>query len=133
MASTAVLFAVVAIGSLAGCAAEEEPITTRHIQFPEFDDQTHSDYYSVTAVDVTSDYISDRATLTFSISNANHTKFSPVIGFSLSDGSEIICTAGDPRRVPSLEETTTDWDFECDGRFPEDTSGTTVLVTDEYE
>jgi hypothetical protein len=121
--------------SLAGCAGEKvDPLAVvNSATINEITDNTGSDYYDVTSAYIEQDGISTRLTLGFAISNTNGTSFSPVSTVTFTDGTILTCEAGDPRRTPSLEETTDDWTFECDGDLPEDADGASMVVIDEYE
>ncbi|AND17815.1 hypothetical protein A6122_2703 [Rathayibacter tritici] len=56
--------------------------------------------------------------LAFTILNSNGIEFNPVSTITFSDGSVVTCEADDPRRIPSLVESTDSWDFACDGSIP---------------
>jgi len=127
---TAIL--LVGVAGLAGCAAEEAPPEVRSFQFDTIQNGESLEYFTISGAEGVSDQFGDRLTLFFDISNVNHIKVSPVATITFADGSELVCTEDDPRRKPSLEETTTDWDFPCDGTFPDDVSGATIAVEDDY-
>ena len=70
--------------------------------------------------------------LTFTILKSNGIKFNPVSTITFPDGSVITCEADDLRRIPSLVDSSTSWDFACDGSFPEDSDRARLVVVDTY-
>ena len=124
--------AVVGVAALSGCAADEAPPETRTMPFREIENGASLEYFTISRAKGVSDEFGDRLTLFFDISNANHIKVSPVATITFADGTELVCTEDDVRRKPSLEKTTTDWDFPCDGSFPDDVEGATIGVEDDY-
>ena len=125
--------AVLGLVILSGCASEaEEPPAPRTYQFSDITNGGSLEYFSVTRAEGISDEFGDRLTLFFDISNTNGIVISPVATISFEDGSELVCTDDDSRRHPSLVESTTDWEFPCDGFFPDDVQGALVTVEDDY-
>lgn len=123
---------VLALSALTGCAAEEVEPPTRTVTFNQIENGPDLEYFTVTRAEGVSDQFGDRLTLFFNISNANQTKFSPVATITFTDGSTLTCTEDDLRRIPALLDSTTDWEFPCDGTFPESVKGASILVTDDY-
>lgn len=126
------LLAIVGL-CVAGCAAAEEPEpVAKTFEFGTVFDNTDTGWYSVTGAHGVSDQFGSRLTLDFAISNSNNTIFSPVSTIEYADGTVVVCQADDLRRLPSLVDSTTDWEFACDGPFADDANGATVTVVDSY-
>jgi hypothetical protein len=117
---------------LAGCAAAEPEPQTRRVEFAEVRDATGSEFYTVTDAVGVSDQFGSRVVLFFDITNANQIKINPRATVRFADGGTMTCQEEDLRRLPSLVESTTDWDIPCDGAFPEVVEGATVEVVDTY-
>lgn len=119
---------------LAGCSAAPEPEPSPVvIQIEDVRDMAQSDYYQVGSPVVgTTDQFGSRLTITFRVTNANGTIFNPRAVVHLADGTTFECQETDLRRRPSLVATLTDWDLPCSSPLPEDVTGVSVAVFDDY-
>ncbi|MDQ0541060.1 hypothetical protein QF011_003638 [Curtobacterium flaccumfaciens] len=121
--------------ALVGCAQEEaDPLeVTNTATINDITDNTDTGYYTVDSAVLNTTSFGTELTLGFTILNSNGIKFSPVSTITFSDGTELTCQADDPRRVPSLVDTTDSWDFACDAEeFPTDGDGAALTVVDDY-
>ena len=116
------------------CAPEPEAAPeVRTVSFDDVTDETGSDYYTVASPIVgVVDEVGSRVTVPFEISNPNGIVFNPKVVIQFQDGATVTCQETDLRRLPSVQETTTEWDLPCAGDLPDDVSGATAVVTDEY-
>lgn len=121
--------------ALVGCAQQEADRleVTNTATINDITDNTDTGYYTVDSAVLNTTSFGTELTLGFTILNSNGIKFSPVSTITFRDGTELTCEADDPRRVPSLVDTTDSWDFACDAdEFPTDSDGTTLVVVDDY-
>ncbi|MCS6577384.1 hypothetical protein [Curtobacterium poinsettiae] len=121
--------------ALVGCAQEEaDPLeVTNTATINDITDNTDTGYYTVDSAVLNTTSFGTELTFGFTILNSNGIKFSPVSTITFSDGTELTCQADDPRRVPSLVDTTDSWDFACDAEeFPTDGDGVALTVVDDY-
>lgn len=96
-------------------------------------DNTGTGYCTVDDATLTTTALGTELELSFTILNSNGIKFSPVSTITFVDGNTLTCKADDPRRVPSLVESTDSWDFAGDGAgFPEGGDGASLVVMDSY-
>ena len=134
MAASALTVTAGLVIALAGCAQEKvDPLeVTNSATITDITDNTQTGFYTVNSAVLSTTSLGTELTLGFSILNSNGIKFSPVSTISFSDGTELTCEADDPRRVPSLVDTTDSWDFACDADFPKDSDGAKLVVVDAY-
>ncbi|PZE69310.1 hypothetical protein DEJ27_08480 [Curtobacterium sp. MCPF17_018] len=121
--------------ALVGCAQQDaDPLeVTNTATINDITDNTDTGYYTVDSAVLNTTSFGTELTLGFTILNSNGIKFSPVSTITLSDGTKLTCKADDPRRVPSLVDTTDSWDFACDAaEFPTDGNDAAFTVVDEY-
>ncbi|PZF56311.1 hypothetical protein DEJ23_10610 [Curtobacterium sp. MCSS17_008] len=121
--------------ALVGCAQQEaDPLeVTNTTTINDITDNTDTGYYTVDSAVLNTTSFGTELTLGFTIINSNGIKFSPVSTITFSDGTRLTCEADDPRRVPSLVDTTDSWGFACDAAdFPTDGDGATLTVVDDY-
>ncbi|MBF4591678.1 hypothetical protein [Curtobacterium sp. VKM Ac-1395] len=121
--------------TLAGCAQEQaDPLeVTNTATINDITDNTDTGFYTVDSAVLNTTSVDTELTLGSTILKSNGIKFSPVSTITFSDGTELTCEADDPRRVPSLVDTTDSWDFACDANeFPEDSDGAKLVVVDDY-
>lgn len=121
--------------ALVGCAQQETDSleVTNTATINDITDNTDTGYYTVDSAVLNTTSFGTELTLGFTILNSNGIKFSPVSTITFSDGTELTCEADDPRRVPSLVDTTDSWDFACDAdEFPTDSDGATLVIVDDY-
>lgn len=127
---------VIALGaSLSGCAQEKVDSleVTNSATITDVTDNTDTGFYTVDSAALNTTSFGTELTLYFTILNSNGIKFSPVSTITFNDGTELTCEADDPRRVPSLVDTTDSWGFACDAdEFPEDSAGAALVVVDDY-
>jgi hypothetical protein len=119
--------------ALTACSTSPEPPKPQGFTFDTVIDQTGTGFYTVgTTARGVSDQFGDRLTLDININHANSITFSPVATIIYTNGTTLICEETDPRRHPSLVETTTTAEIPCDGSFPDDVDGASVTVIDNY-
>jgi hypothetical protein len=92
---------------------------------------TESDPFSRRADALTTTALGTELELSFTIPNRNGIKLSPVSTITFADGNTLTCKAGDPRRLPSLVESTDSRDFACAGAgFPDGGDGASLVAMD---
>ncbi|TFH74447.1 hypothetical protein [Cellulomonas sp. HD19AZ1] len=79
------------------------------------------------------DGVGSRLTININVTNANGVVINPKAVITYADGTTDTCQETDLRRLPNLQASTTSWDLPCGDDFPEDISGASVVVTDDYE
>ncbi|MHA7617414.1 hypothetical protein ACX12M_02735 [Cellulosimicrobium cellulans] len=132
---SATLGAVVVALAVGACSEPEPEPSPVEVAYSDVSDETATDDgYDVNPtavgfVDILGDW---QLTLGFTITNPNGTKFDPVATVHGPDGDDVVCRVDDLRRLPSVKETTTDWDLPCDGPLPTDPEGVTITVRDDY-
>ncbi len=132
---TGVVLIIGAVLALTGCAADEpDPLdVVQSIRITGIEDNTNTGWYTVDAGTLTQNGLGVTLTLEFTITHANGVTFDPVSEIQLETGEEITCQADDLRRLPSLVDSTDDWDFACDAAsLPEDPEVESMTVTDDY-
>lgn len=122
------------IAALCGCADEKpDPLAViNSASITDITDTTGTGYYTVDGATLTTTGLGTQLELAFTILNSNGIKFNPVSTITFPDGSMLTCEADDPRRVPSLVDSTNSWGFACDRSFPEDSAGARLVVVDTY-
>lgn len=128
------LGAVVVALAVGACSEPEPEPSPVVVTYSGVSDETGSEWFTVnpTAVGGTNILGDWELTLGFTILHANGTAFDPVATVHTTDGDDVVCRVDDLRRIPTVKETTTDWDLPCDGPLPTDPEGVTITVRDDY-
>jgi hypothetical protein len=121
---------------MVSCSSEPgvDPLAvTNSVDITDISDNTGTGWYTVTGARLSSTSLGTTLRLRFDVIHPNGTAFSPVSTVTFADGTRVVCEADDPRRVPSLQASTTEWDFACDASsFPEASAGARLVVVDDY-